>query len=175
MATLGLWSRRPHAANPPLLRRFSRGPLLAICASEDHMMKRAQVLRFAAMFLVVLTVACGDDAADDSLTGPSAGDPGISNQTDDFQFNLPNVTNYSTNSHNTWRNTGTRAKVTQNSSISSGTGTLIVRDAGGRIVYSQNLGGGGTTTTDVGTSGDWRVEISPSNVTGTINLRVQKD
>lgn len=138
------------------------------------MMKRAQVLRFAAMFLVVLTVACGDDAADDSLTGPSAGDPGISNQTDDFQFNLPNVTNYSTNGGYTWRNTGTRARVTQSSSISSGTGTLIVRDAGGRIVYQQNLGSG-TTTTDTGPTGDWRIEVAPSNVTGTINFRVQKD
>ena len=138
-------------------------------------MRRAQVLRFAAMFLVVLTVACGDDAADDSLTGPSGGDPGISNQTDDFQFNQPNVTNYSTNGGYTWRNTGTRARVTQSSSISSGTGTLIVRDAGGRIVYQANLGSGGTTTTDTGPAGDWRIEVAPSNVTGTINFRVQKD
>ena len=137
-------------------------------------MRRAYVVRFAAMLLVVLTIACGGDAADDSLTGPSAGDPGISNQVDDFQFNLPNVTNYSTNGHYTWRNTGTRARVTQSSSISSGTGTLVVRDAGGRIVYSQNLGGG-TSTTDTGPAGEWRVEVTPSNVTGTINLRVQKD
>ncbi len=138
-------------------------------------MRRAQVLRFAAMFLVVLTVACGDDAADDSLTGPSAGDPGISNQTDDFQFNLPNVTGYSTFGGYAWRNTGTRARVTQSSSISSGTGTLIVRDAGGRIVYQQNLGGGGTTTTETGPTGDWRIEVAPSNVTVTINFRVHNE
>lgn len=138
-------------------------------------MRRAHVLRFAAMLLVVLTVACGDDAADDNLTGPSAGDPGISNQTDDFQFNLPNVTNYSTNGGYTWRNTGTRARVTQGSSISSGSGTLIVRDAGGRIVYQQNLGGGGSTTTETGPTGDWRIEVAPLNVSGTINFRVQKD
>jgi hypothetical protein len=127
------------------------------------------------MFLVVLTVACGDDAADDDLTGPSAGDPGISNVTDDFQFNLPNVTSYSTNGGYTWRNTGTRARVTQASSISSGTGTLLVRDAGGRIVWMENLGGGGTTTTEAGPTGDWRIEVAPANVTGTINFRVQKD
>jgi hypothetical protein len=52
---------------------------------------------------------------------------------------------------------------------------LIVRDAGGRIVYQQNLGGGGATTTDTGPTGDWRIEVAPSNVTGTINFRVQKD
>jgi hypothetical protein len=175
MAKLRLSSRPADAANWLLSLAFSPGPLLAPCASEDHIMRRAHLLRFAAMFLVVLTVACGDDAADDGLAGPSAGDPGISNQTDDFQFNLPNVTNYSTNGGYTWRNTGTRARVTQASSISSGTGTLIVRDAGGRIVYQQNLGSGGTTTTDTGPTGDWRIEVAPSNVTGTINFRVQKD
>src|SRR5687768_3993994 len=61
-------------------------------------MTSSQIRRFAVMLLVTLTVACGgSDDEEDNPISPSAGDPGITNNTDDFQFNLPNVTNYSTN------------------------------------------------------------------------------
>ena len=143
-------------------------------------MTSMQVRLSAAMLVLLLTVACGSSDAD-NLVGPGSdpnpapNTPGISNVTDDFQFNLPNVTSYSTNGGYTWKNTGTTAKVTQSSSISSGSGTLVVRDSGGRIVYSKNLNEGGTVTTEAGPTGDWRIEMAPANVSGTINYRVQKN
>ena len=121
--------------------------------------------------LTVLTVACDDD----NPAGPSANTPGISNVTDDFQFNLADVTNYSTNGGYTWRNTGNTARVTQSSAISAGTGILQIRDSGGRVVYSRALSDTGGATTEAGPVGDWRIDVMPSGVTGTINFRVQKN
>ena len=133
---------------------------------------------FAVILVVMLSAACGGDS--DNPVGPNdpnpaPNTPGISNVTDDFQFNLTGVTNFSTNGGYTWRNTGTTARVTQSSSISAGSGTLVVRDSGGRIVYSKNLSEGGTVTTEAGPIGDWRIEVAPVGVTGTINFRVQKN
>ena len=138
-------------------------------------MTGVQVRRFAVMFVVLLTVACGGDSDGDNPVGPNAETPGITNTTDNFQFNLPDVSNYSTNGGYTWRNNGSSATVTQNSSISSGSGTLIVRDAGGRIVYQRNLNDTGTANTESGPSGDWRIEVAPSGVNGTLNFRVQRN
>ena len=140
-------------------------------------MTRLHLRRFAAMLLVVSSVACGSSSnpAGPNDSNPPADTPGITNNTDDFSFNLPNVTNYSTNGGYTWRNTGTTAKVTQSSSISAGSGTLTIRDAGGRIVYSKGLNEGGTVTTEAGPAGDWRIEMAPSSITGTIKFQVQKN
>ena len=133
-------------------------------------------VRFASLLVVlalaVFAAACDDD---DNPAGPSANTPGISNVTDDFQFNLPDVTNYSTHGGYEWRNTGNTARVTQSSSISAGTGILQIRDSGGRIVYSRALSDGGSATSDAGPVGNWRIDVIPSGVTGTISFRVQKN
>jgi hypothetical protein len=139
-----------------------------------------QVRLSATMLALLVTVACGSSSSSSNPAGPNdpnpaPNTPGITNVTDDFQFNLPGVTNYSTNGGYTWRNTGTSARVTQSSSISGGAGTLIVRDSGGRIVYQKNLNEGGAVTTEAGPTGDWRIEVAPASVNGTINFRVQKN
>ena len=133
-------------------------------------------LRFATVLVMLLSAsalaACDDN---NNPASPSGNTPGISNVTDDFQFNLPNVTSYSTNGGYTWKNTGTTARVTQSSSLSAGSGTLQIRDAGGRIVYARGLSEGGAATTESGPAGDWRIDVLPVNVSGTINFRVQKN
>jgi hypothetical protein len=122
--------------------------------------------------LTAFTVACDDD---DNPAGPAGNTPGISNVTDDFQFTLADVTNYSTHGGYEWRNTGNTARVTQSSSVSAGTGILQIRDSGGRIVYSRALSDSGTATTEAGPVGNWRIDVIPTGVTGTINFRVQKN
>jgi hypothetical protein len=134
-------------------------------------------LRCVAVILVVmLSVACGDDdnpVGPGGTTGSGTGtEPAITNATDDFQYQL-NTSNFSTNGGYTWRNTGTSARVTNSSSISSGSGTLQIRDSGGRIVYSKSLTEAGTT--DVGPAGDWRIDVTPVGVTGTISFHIQKN
>ena len=142
-------------------------------------MRRPQLRCFAVLLVVMLSVAACSDDPEDNPVGPvgsgTGSEPAITNNTDDFQYQLNNTTNFSTNGGYTWRNTGTSAKVTQSSAISSGSGTLVVRDSGGRIVYSKNLSEGGTVTTEAGPTGEWRIEVAPAGVTGTINFRVQKN
>jgi len=41
--------------------------------------------------------------------------PGVTKVTDDFRFQVTNITNFSTNLGYTWRNMGTTANVTQSS------------------------------------------------------------
>jgi hypothetical protein len=132
------------------------------------------------MALVLLaSVGCGSSAAKNPLgplaTPSASNDPAISNATDDFQWAV-NANNFSTNGGYPWRNTGTTARVTQTSSISAGSATLQIRDPGGRIVYLGSLNTNGTFTTDayLGSVGDWRIDVVPSNVSGSVTFRVQK-
>ena len=133
-------------------------------------MTRIQVRLALALVVLALTglAACDDD---DNPAGPSANTPGISNVQDDFQFNLVDVTNYSTHGGYEWRNTGNTARVTQSSAISAGTGILQIRDSGGRIVYSRALSDTGTATSDAGPVGNWRIDVIPSGVTGTFRAQ----
>jgi len=145
-------------------------------------MTRMHLQRFAVIVMLLASVACGGGNGDDDDNNPvgpigtgQGSDPQITNNTDDFQWQLSNASGFSTNGGYTWRNTGTRARVTNSSNFSSGTGTLTVRDSGGRIVFSGNLSTNGTFTTDSGPTGDWRIELAPSGVSGTLSFRVQKD
>jgi len=139
------------------------------------------VRHYAAMLLVLMAVACGGNGDDDggNPTGPSGSglgsDPAITNNTDDFQWELSGASNFSTNGGYTWRNTGTQARVTINNNLSAGGGTITVRDAGGRVVFTGSYGNNGTFNSETGPTGDWRVELAPSGASGSINLRVQKN
>jgi hypothetical protein len=137
--------------------------------------------RFAAVLLVLMTVACSDPAS--NTAGPSGpgtgtgvgGDPLIANNTDDFRWQLSGATNFSTNGGYRWWNTGSAARVTLSNSISSGSGTMVVLDNLGRTVWSGSLNNNGTFTSGAGEAGDWRIEVLPSAVTGNLDLRVQKN
>jgi hypothetical protein len=137
------------------------------------------VRRFAALLLVLLTVACSGDPTGNPAGGPSGtgfgGDPQIASNTDDFQWQLSGASNFSTGGGYSWRNTGTGARVTISNSISSGSGTVLVLDAGGRTVWSGSLTNNGTFNSESGPTGDWRIEILPSAVSGSMNIRVQKN
>ena len=119
------------------------------------------------MFLIAL-VACSDNPV-----GPS-NEPEVTNATRDFRFQVTNITNLSINVGYTWRNTGTTANVTQSSSVTSGTATLTIRDANGATVHTRSLSQNGTFTTSTGASGNWRIEVAPSNAGGTLNFHVQR-
>jgi hypothetical protein len=131
--------------------------------------------------LVLLTVACSSDPASNPVgatggVGSGVGsEPLISNQTDDFRWQLSGAANFSTNGGYRWQNTGSAAKVTLSNSISSGSGTMVVLDNLSRTVWSGSLTNNGTFTTAAGDPGDWRIEVLPSAVSGSLDLRVQKN
>jgi hypothetical protein len=132
--------------------------------------------RFAAVLLVLFTVACSGDPANPA-GGPTGtgSDPQITINTDDFHYQLSGASGFSTGGGYAWRNTGTVAKVTISNSISSGNGTVAVLDTTGRTVWSGNLTNNGTFNSVAGPTGEWRVEVLPSGVSGSMNIRIQKD
>lgn len=117
-----------------------------------------------------LTLSCGSDA---NPIGPS-NQPQITNATDNFQFQASNLVRVTQTLTYTWTNTGTQANVDQSGAITDGTATLIVRDAGGTQVYNRSLRDTGSFTSTSGTSGNWQIEVRLTDVTGTVNFRVQK-
>jgi hypothetical protein len=114
--------------------------------------------------------ACSDSA---NVIGPS-NQPEITNATDNFQFQASNLMDVSQVLTYTWNNTGTQANVDHSGAIVSGTASLLLRDASGTERYNGNLRNTGTFTSTAGTSGNWTIEVRLTDVTGTVNFRVQK-
>lgn len=125
-----------------------------------------------AMILVAgpLLVGCGDD---DPPTSPGI-QPEIVNTTDNFQYQVTAVVDYSGTDSYTWENTGTQATINQSTTVSLGSATLVLLDADGTMVYSRSLAENGTFTTEAGTAGAWTVRIIYVETNATVNFRADK-
>ncbi len=131
---------------------------------------RQFVLTFGSAAAILLTTFL--------LIGCHGSSPGkdlqVTNAPDNFQFQVTDMKNYTKAYLYTWSNSGTAANVNQACSISSGNATLAIRDASNNLVYSRDLRENGTFATTAGTAGAWRITLSVSDLTGTLNFRVQK-
>lgn len=122
-----------------------------------------------ALLAIFLMAGCSD-----SSNGPvSPGiEPEIVNTTDNFQFQVTAMTNYTGTVGYTWMNTGPMADVDQSCALTAGTATLVLRDDSGTQVYSRDLTESGSFVSDTGTGGAWRVEVLLTGASGTLNFRV---
>jgi hypothetical protein len=127
---------------------------------------RGRGVAFAAA--AALLAACG------GTTTIAPFQPEIRNLTDSFEFQVTNAKNVSQNLQYNWENTGTMANVNQDSSISNGSAEVMIRDAQDTVVYVRNLADNGTFVTNAGQAGSWKIQVSLSNFSGTINFRAQK-
>lgn len=118
-------------------------------------------------WILLLATACGDDPL-------SPFQPEIGNSQDSFQFQVTALNDVTTTVEYPWQNTGTVANVNQSSSLSSGSGTLVIRAAGGTDVYRRSLASNGTFQTGTGTAGTWTIRVELSGASGAVNFRVQK-
>lgn len=132
---------------------------------------RSTPIRGIALAAILVLAACGGDS-----TAPPPGiQPQITNNTNSFSFQLTNLTNVSGTYDYTWQNTGTLARVTHSSNAgSSGTATLILRDAVGTQVYSGALATTGQpVSSPAGVAGAWTVRLVFANYSNTqINFGV---
>ena len=116
----------------------------------------------------VLVAACGD-----STTAPGR-EPEIINTTDNFQYQITEIQDFSGAQVFSWENTGTTATVNQSAAVSAGSATLVLRDANGVEVYSRSLADDGTFSSDAGTAGTWSVRVTYSGAEATVNFRLDK-
>jgi len=122
-----------------------------------------------AVAAIVLALACGDS------TGPLAPyDPQIVNVTDNFSFQVTNVSNITWTYTYHWQNTGDSATVNQATNGTAGSAILTVLDKNGTQLYSQSLSGNGTFGMIKGVAGSWTIRVQFSNYSGTIDFNVQK-
>lgn len=118
---------------------------------------------------VALTVTCSSD----NLIGP-ANQLQVTNATDDFQWQVSNLSNVTQTLTYSWTNTGDSASINQASSLTGGTATLTVRGPTGTQLYQSGLQNNGTFPSIKGTTGTWQIEVVLSETDGTLNFRVQK-
>ncbi len=123
------------------------------------------------MVLLALTlVGCGG-SKNNSL---APFQPQISNLTDNFALQATGVSNVTSTLTYTWQNTGTSANVNQACVISAGTASLVILDANGTQVYSNNLSANGTFPTTAGVTGSWTIRVTLTSNSGDLNFRAQK-
>jgi hypothetical protein len=109
-----------------------------------------------ALALFLLLAACSDDPI-----APPGIQPQITNLTDAFTFQITNLDNVTGTYDYTWQNTGTLARVSHSSNAgSSGSATLVLRDAAGTQVYSGELASSGQpVSAPAGVAGTWTVRL----------------
>ena len=125
-----------------------------------------------AMYLVIALAlfSCGKDTnklADFDIDT-------LKNQTNTFEFQVSNIKDVEDDVSYTWTNEGTKAKVDLSSTLSSGSGTITIKDAAGTTVYSSDITVDGSFDTTEGASGSWTIEVKLSEASGTLNFSVEK-
>jgi len=129
---------------------------------------KAIVALLSIIFLPLLVIGCKDDSAS----------PGknleITNIIDNFQYQVSEMRNYTQTTTYAWRNTGSMANVNQSCAITGGTAVLNLFDSTGAQLYNHNLAENGSYVSTAGAASNWTVQLVLSNVTGTLNFRVQK-
>lgn len=99
--------------------------------------------------------------------------PEITNAPDNFQFQATGLTDVSWSQEYVWQNSDATANVDHSSAVTAGTTLLTIRDAAGTQVYASPLAPSGSLSTLAGTAGSWRITLTLTNVSGTLNFRVQ--
>lgn len=100
--------------------------------------------------------------------------PQISSPTDNFQLQATSVTDVSTTMTYTWVNTGTRASVNHSTTTTAGSTLVVIKDAAGVVVYTRTLSPSLNESTIAGQAGNWSIQLTLLNYSGTLNFRAQK-
>lgn len=124
------------------------------------------------LFVVLLTIFLISGCSKSNPLSPFQ--PEVTNVQDNFQLQATGVTNVTATLEYIWRNSGTSANVNQACAITGGSATLTIFDDSLTQVYTKDLKANGTYITDAGISGHWTIRVSLTNVSGTLNFRVQK-
>ena len=101
--------------------------------------------------------------------------PEVSNVAENFAPQATGVANATTTKTYTWANSGTRASINHSTTTQSGSTLLVIKDAAGTTVYSKALSPIlNEVTSPAGVAGNWTVQVTLTNYTGTLNFRAQR-
>lgn len=100
--------------------------------------------------------------------------PVATNVTDSFEYQATGARAAGATHEYSWMTTGTTATVIENSNITGGKVSILILDATGTQVYLKDLGTNGTFQTSAGTAGTWLIRIVVANLSGSVNIKVQK-
>jgi hypothetical protein len=100
--------------------------------------------------------------------------PEVTNAADNFQLQATGVTGVTTTRTYQWQNSGTRATVNHSTTTGAGSTRLVIRDAGGTVVYDHALASSLNEPTIAGLAGNWSIELGLTSYSGTLNFRAQK-
>lgn len=131
------------------------------------------VFTLGVCLLIPFIVGCGGYG--NSMNNNPPPPAGISNMPDHFQFQITSGAYSTTQTLDyMWSNSGTSAMVSVTSSITAGTADLQISDSMGKLVIDQPLTTNGSFITAMGITGDWKIHVVLTSVTGTVNFHVDK-
>ena len=154
--------REPIRIGPPV--SFNHGTAMRVLSTAVL----ARRVTLASALLVAIS-AC---SSNNSLAPYQ---PQVSNVADNFGLQATGVANVTSTQSYTWANSGTRATINHSTTTSSGTTLLVIKDAAGTTVYSRALSPSlNEPTSPIGVAGNWTLQLTLTNYTGTMNFRAQK-
>lgn len=135
------------------------------------MKKNAFTMLIGVLMLVAL-IGCSDD---NNPTNTLANfQPEIVNNTDSFEFQATDVADITGTVFYNWDNTGSIATINHSSTIDQGTAIVTVYDENYNQVYTSGLSASLNENTQQGTPGVWHVKVELTNMSGTLNFRLEK-
>lgn len=117
--------------------------------------------------LLGLAAGCGSDSL-------AAFQPEVTNIADSFSAQATGVTGVTATLNYTWANTGTTAVINHSTTTTAGSTLLVIKDANGTTVYSKALSPSLNEATSVGVAGNWTIQLTLTNYSGTLNFTAQK-
>jgi hypothetical protein len=143
---------------------------VGVVNTQEDIMGRSRTLTRLAGIALACTVFVLAGCSNNDPVVPGI-EPEVVNSTDNFQFQVTAMQNYTGTLEYVWANTGPMADVDQSCQISAGSAALVLLDNGGAQVYSNDLSQGGSYVSSSGTAGDWRIRVVLSGASGTLNFR----
>lgn len=127
--------------------------------------------RWVALGLLGTVLAAGS-ACSANLLAPF--EPKITSVQDNFQLQATGVTDVTMARTYNWQNSGTRATANHSTTTTAGLTRVVIRDANGTVVYDKALMPSLNEATAVGVAGAWKIDLTLTGYSGTLNFRVQK-
>ncbi len=132
-------------------------------------MRISNRLPLAGLALALLTAACGSSNA----LAPQFQPQIVNTPNVVLGFQATGLQSVSDVLSYTWNASSGSVIIHPATSTTSGTITLNIRDAGGAVIYDGTVPATGDITPPIGAGGAWKIRVTLTDYTGTINFAVQ--